>query len=93
MNKKYVIPLVGYISWCGLGFVRGVNYYHYKHTKSPKKEQYLYLDAVGYGLFGLGMYTNPFFLPIVVYRELYRLEVNIRNLENEKKSDSYNEVI
>ena len=93
MNKKYVIPLAGYISWCGLGFFRGVKYYEYKYTKSSKKEQFLYLHSFGYGLFGLGMYTNPVFLPFTIHRELYRLEVNIRNLENAKKSDFYNKII
>ena len=36
------------------------------------------------------MYLNPFLLPIFIYKELYRLEVNIRGLDEEKKERKYN---
>lgn len=39
------------------------------------------------------MYGHPIFLPIILHIELYRLEINSRNLENEKKSRYYNELI
>lgn len=36
------------------------------------------------------MYANPLLFPITASKEIYRLEVNLRNLENEKKTDYYN---
>jgi hypothetical protein len=38
------------------------------------------------------MYLNPLFLPIFIYKESYRLEVNVRGLDEEKKTSKYNEV-
>jgi len=39
------------------------------------------------------MYANPVLLPLTIHKEFYRLEINARNLENEKKSSYYNELI
>jgi hypothetical protein len=87
---------ISYASWCGIGFIRGMNYYNYKYNKYnkfEKKEDYLYLNLLGTGFYGLITYANPFFLPFTIYKEIYRLEVNVRNLENEKKSNCYNDII
>ena len=46
-----------------------------------------------YGVYGLIMYMNPPFFPFTIYKELYRLEVNIRNLEDEKKTEYYHKII
>jgi hypothetical protein len=75
---------VGYASWCGLGFIRGINSYTYQH-KDP-----LYLTSLCYGVCGAVLYGNPMILPFKVYKELYRVEVNVRNLEHEKITDYYN---
>ena len=80
-----------YISWGGLGFIRGINSYKYNHNKY-NKEDYLYLNSVCYGVFGVTLYCNPFLLPLTVYKEIYRLEVNLRNLENEKNKNYYNDL-
>jgi hypothetical protein len=74
-----------YISWGGLGFIRGRNSYNYE-----TKENYLYINSVCYGIYGIGLYINPFLLPFSVHKEIYRLEVNLRNLENEKNTKYYN---
>ena len=87
MKYKYPV-IIGYTSWCGLGFYRGVNYYKYK-----TKTNYLYTDSFTQGFFGVLIYANPAFLPTITYRELYRLEVNMRNLQDEKKSVYYNSII
>ncbi len=84
MNKT--LPILGYTSWCALGFVRGVNSYTYHYDK---KETYLYLSSFGYGCCGILFYSNPFLMPLSFYKELYRLEVNVRQLEKEKQSDYY----
>jgi hypothetical protein len=93
MKNQYVA--ISYICWSGLGFFRGINYYTYKHKhdKYESKKTYLYLSSIGYGLYGFTLYANPILLPISIYKELYRIEVNLRNLENEKNSESYNELL
>ena len=87
-NKKY-IAIICYTGWCGLGFIRGINSYKYDKIKKP----YIYSDSLVDGLIGIFMYGNPMLLPIFIHKELYRLEVNIRNLENEKKSNFYNKLM
>jgi hypothetical protein len=85
-KTKLLIASTIHLSWCALGFMRGLNSYNYKKYK----ETYLYTDKFFYGLAGICIYGNPFFLIITLPKELYRLEVNIRNLEQEKDSDYYN---
>lgn len=98
--KKYQLytAIICYTTWCGLGFIRGTNSYKYSHIKNShykyeKKEPYLYLDYIVYGLFGIIIYGNPVFYPLLIHKEIYRLEINVRNLEDEKKNKYYNEVL
>lgn len=93
MNYKYSIAMIGYSGWCGLGFIRGVHSYKYTHNKYDKNEPYIYSNSIIEGFFGIVMYANPILLPFAIHKELYRLEINIRNLENEKKSRYYNDLI
>jgi len=93
MNYKYIIGIVSFTSWTGLGFVRGINSYKYDHKKYESKEPIIYTNSVIYGLFGVIMYANPIFLPFAICKEVYRLEVNVRNLEKEKNSSFYNDII
>lgn len=99
INKHhYYTAIIGYTSWCGLGFIRGTNSYKYSNNKYindkyEKKEPYLYLDSIVYGLFGIIIYGNPVFLPFMIHKEIYRLEINVRNLEDEKKNRYYNEIL
>jgi hypothetical protein len=46
-----------------------------------------------YGIFGTIIYAHPVLLLITIHKELYRLEINIRNLEIEKNSEYYNNLI
>lgn len=89
MNNKKLLSIIGYTGWCGLGFYRGINYYKYNHNKYETKENFLYSSSIVYGFYGLFIYANPFLLPILSYKEIYRLECNVRNLENEKKEYYY----
>jgi hypothetical protein len=91
--KKYSIPLIGYTSWCGLGFIRGVNSYKYNHNKYEINKPYLYSSMIIDGTLGIFIYGNPFFLLFIIYKEVYRLESYMRNLEDEKKSSFYNDLI
>ena len=87
------LQIIGVTSWCGLGFMRGVNSYKYNHKKHYNTEPYLYLNLFGSGCFGIIIYANPFYLPFSIYKEIYRLEVKLRNLEDEKKTDYYNNLL
>ena len=92
MKIKYSIPILCYTTWCGLGFIRGVNYYKYNKYKYDENKTYLYSDATVDGFFGIILYANPVLLPITIHKEIYRLEINLRKLENEKKSKYYNDL-
>ena len=81
---KYAMPIS---LWSGLGFIRGANYYNYSH-KAP----YLYSSSFMYGMVGICLYVHPLFLPFTLYKEGYRLEMNLRNL-NEKNDKYYNELL
>ena len=94
MSFKLIIP-----PWVALGFYRGTRSYEYDYEKQfieyeknkeyTKPPQYLYSNCVGVGLFGIIIYANPFFVPIILGKEIYRLEVNLRGLEKEKDKKSY----
>ena len=90
---KYSIAITGCFSWRGLGFYRGRSQYKYRHDKYNINKNYFYSDAMIYGFYGTILYISPPFLPFIIYKELYRLEVNMRNLEDEKKTEYYNNII
>jgi hypothetical protein len=90
---KHSIAILGCTSWCGLGFVRGIHAYKYQHNKYEKEKPYMYINMSFSGILGFIFYANPTFLPFFMYKEIYRLEVNIRNLEDKKKDYFYNELI
>ena len=95
-NIKNGILFVTLWSWPVLGFKRGINSYNYNYSnnkiyKPPTRP--LYLDKVCWGLAATITYINPCTFFIVLYKEVYRLEVNLRELEDEKKTDYYNKVL
>jgi hypothetical protein len=93
MKIKYGIAIIGCTSWCGLGFIRGVNSYKYNNNIYDKNETFIYSTSILHGIFGLALYGNPILLPFFIHKEIYRLETDLRNLENEKKSSYYNNII
>ena len=106
IKVKHVL-LVTYGGWCGLGFWRGINSYkhydnfnykiehkiEYKKIENEKKNNLIYTNIFLHGAAGTIFYAFPFSFPFFLYKEIYRLEVNTRNLENEKKSRFYKELI
>jgi hypothetical protein len=99
ISRKEICAIVFASSWTALGFYRGVKYYDYMNhqKKDPTKEIYLYSKELSHqtnrilgGLYGIFIYINPFIIFTMIPRELYRLEVDIRGLEDEKKTDDYN---
>lgn len=100
MVLKVIAP-----AWAGLGFYRGVKLYNYKYNyevieyekkedkKKDKKPTYFYAYCFGSGIFGGLIYVNPFFLPVTISKEIYRLEVNIRGMNEEKEKHLFYEII
>lgn len=97
MSFKLIIP-----PWVALGFYRGTRLYEYNHKNEcikyeknkeyNKKPQYLYSSCMGAGLFGIIIYANPFFIPVIIAKEFYRLEVNLRCLDEEKDKKDYHDI-
>jgi len=93
MFNKKILQYSIITGWSVLGFKRGLNFYDYKYKKYNQKDVYLYSLKTFNGFFGTLLYLNPFLFPIMITKEIYRLEVNIRNIEYEKNSDYYNELL
>lgn len=89
MSKKDLLVFVAGTGWSVLGFNRGLQSYDYTY-QVMHKEPYLYIHKGQYGFMGFLLYMNPLLLPLTLYKEMYRLEVNLRGLEEEKKTDYYN---
>jgi len=93
-NKKKIYFLTGVTLYGLLGFKRGMNHYDYRHKKymGRNDKPYLYSSRICNGFIAIFLYINPFLAPFIISKEIYRLEVNIRNIENEKNTDYYNEL-
>jgi hypothetical protein len=93
MSLKLIIP-----PWAAVGFYRGIKKYDYDYKKEcmqhekNKQPQYFYSTCISVGFFGLFLYVNPFLFPIILGKELHRLEVNIRGLDEEKDKKDYNDI-
>lgn len=81
-----------------LGFRRGVESYQYDIEKDNQRNNYrekdkknfFYSHSLYNGVLGSFFYLCPGVNLIMLQKEIYRLEVNLRDLESEKKSDYYN---
>jgi hypothetical protein len=86
----------GYVAagtWTALGFSRGIYKYDAEFVHNEPSKPYLYTSRLGYGLLTVFLYINPFFIPSILGKELYRLEVNLRNLSDEKKKPDYYQIM
>jgi len=95
-NIKSIIAFTMICGWPVLGFKRGLNSYDYNYEQNKlykKTKNPLYLDKLVWGTVSTIAYVNPCTFLFVLYKEVYRLEVNLRGLEDEKKTDYYNEVL
>jgi hypothetical protein len=97
-NTKRIIGLIPILGWPVLGFNRGINSYNYHYSnnklyQNSETKKYLYTDAFMWGLGSTITYLNPFTAVIIMGKEIYRLEVNLRGLEDEKKTEYYNKVL
>jgi len=95
-NSKIITRLI-ITAWALLGLKRGINSYDYKYLRNRLYRNSLippfYIDKAGWGFVGTMLYLNPCTFFFVLYKEVYRIEVNLRGLEDEKKTDYYNEVL
>jgi hypothetical protein len=92
MKYSKEIFIGAFTSWSVLGFKRGIDDYNYKYKKLSNKKTYLYSKKILFGFSGALLYACPIFYLITIPKEIYRLEVNLRSLEDEKKTDYYNEL-
>jgi len=74
--------------WSALGFYRGVQEYNYYRKDTPC----LYSEQIGRGLLGSFIYLNPCLGLLMIHKEVYRFEVNVRSFETEKNTDYYRRV-
>ena len=95
--NHYSKTIIALSSWGILGFYRGLNAYDYKYEKYKntiyKNEPHLYSEKCFYGFLGVIYYISPPVCFFAIPKEIYRLEVNMRGMEKEKKTDRYNELI
>lgn len=90
MNYKKSLLIFGVSSWAALGFYRGTVDYEYNRLYN---EPAMYTNMVVRGLHGSMLYLFPVTISIMMYKELYRLEINLRNIASEKYGDFYNKLI
>jgi len=59
----------------------------------PIKPTKFYITGIFRGCVGVLLYLTPVTGPLCMIKELYRAEINIRKLDDEKKSRYYNEIL
>ena len=95
-SYKQIAKIVAGVSWVSLGFYRGTRSYEYevnKYAKHNTPVEDLYCGTFLYGVAGVFLYVFPPFSLIMIPKEIFRLEVNLRGLDHLKKSSSYSDLI
>jgi hypothetical protein len=95
-NIKNAAMFITMCSWPTLGFYRGLKSYDYNYSNDriyKSSARPLYIDKTVWGICGIMCYLHPVGGVIGLYKEVYRLEVNLRGIEDEKKTAYYNEVL
>ena len=60
-----------------------------KNPNYYKKPQDFYSNKIGMGAIGTVVYIFPFLCVFPLAKEIHRLEINLRGLEDEKKKPEY----
>jgi hypothetical protein len=81
---KHIMITSAFLGWGLLGFYRGQRDYDYEFSKI-NTSLYLYSCRMIYGIAGMCIYTFPLAWVIFIPIEIYRLEVYIRNLDEQNK--------
>ena len=63
---------------------------YYTEPTLPERPHKYYLTSTVIGCAGIAMYLNPLTFPVSVCKELYRFEVYVRDMDEEKKKHYYN---
>ena len=63
---------------------------HYRVPQKIEKPQKYYISTVGYGLYGSSIFLLPYPGILFFFKEMYMLEINLRGLNEEKKTRYYN---
>ena len=64
-----------------------------REPKLPDRPAYFFITSIYYGLFEFAIYIIPITFPLAFWKELYRLEIKFRNINDEKNERYYNELI
>lgn len=91
ITKKIQKPLLigSAFCWGLLGFKRGCAKYDHLYSQPCLKELFLYRNKISTGIIGSLLYINPILLLPILYKEIYRFEVYLRNMDKEYDKDSY----
>jgi len=101
LNKfdKNSVFIMAYAGWGCLGFYRGVQLYNFDYQKDMEnykkdsryreKPEQFYISKFGMGLLITGLYIIPPTFMLVAIKELYRLEINLRGLNEKKENRDY----
>ena len=95
-NIKSGAMIITVCSWPALGFYRGLKSFDYNYSNDriyKRSTRPLYINKAVWGAVGTFCYLIPGLCFIAAYKEVYRLEVNLRGIEDEKKTAYYNEVL
>ena len=92
MLNKMKLFKIGATAWGSLGFYRGVQSYNYNNEFANKgkynpEQYYRYTECIREGFTGSVLYLFPLSIPHMFHKEMYRLEINIR--DEPKFSDYY----
>ena len=98
---KKVGMAVSATTLASLGFYRGTQEYGYTINRINErawgehdmKENYMYSDAIMKGCVGTFLYINPVTLPMALYKEIYRAEIYLRDIEVKTNDDYYYRII
>ena len=103
-RKQRIVCTTLYVSWGVLGFYRGTQSYNYRRIKKIKQNNptevitpmtppaRIYSHKIFTGMLGVFIYMCPFFLVVTLPKEIYRFEVNVLDIADEKQTDYYNEL-
>jgi hypothetical protein len=94
-NRIVGLKNAAWLSWSALGYYRGFASYDCNIWEKRRIANF-YSDTFKHGLYrflwgfmGVYIYMNPFLVPVTFTKELYRLEANVRGLDEEIKSERY----
>lgn len=78
------------LAWSLLGFYRGFKQYSFLHNRTKSSlNPFYFIDAFLNGCLFSFVYFMPLSLPFTLTKEIRRLEINIRNMENQFEKDNY----